>query len=341
MYKSDIANTNVLANELNAANDTFGNPTSHLSDGGYSAKLPERSWGQWGIGVIRDVGFKAAMGVSSLGLGGAAVTEKQAEAGIITNASVDPQILAFGATYAVKNGGSVGHIANNSIAGHASGVYLGNGWVLTAGHVANFGGALTFGTGTNFNTDPGTIFLPSQVIIHPQYSNGGNHDLALIKYPTLNQSSILTIATSRPATASDIWLAGYGTTGTPAGYTTQDGFIRAGTSRMSSGSTLLTEGFSPVFFIAGDMRVATRPFDIRGYIGDSGGGIFTPSGELLAIEIAGSNPADGTRTYGLDMTNLENRSWIQSITAVPEPTSLFLVGAAGLAAFSFARFRKQ
>jgi Trypsin len=293
-----------------------------------SRHKPIRNWSSWAGQVARDVGLKAAMGVSSLGLGGAAVSEKQVDAGIITDASVDPQIRAFGATYAVANGGRVGYITNN--AGRASGVHLGNGWVLTAGHVANFGGALTFGTGTNFITDPGINHSPDQVILHPQYSNLGNHDLALIHYPSLDQGSVLTIPTNRAAVGSDVWLAGYGTTGTPAGYTSQDGYIRAGTSGLYYGPTLDTAGYSSVFHGIADMRLFTRPYDIRSYLGDSGGGVFTPSNELLAIIIGGSNSADGRRTYFLDLTNTENRSWIEStIYAVPEPTSLALVAAAG------------
>lgn len=305
----------------------------------YDGLKKGRKWRWYLRRVSQKVGLGTAMmgtGFGLTGLGGA--EQKQADAGIITSASADPQILAFGATYAVKNGGSVGYITNS--AGHGSGVYLGNGWVLTAGHVANYGGALTFGTGTNFNSDPGTIHSPSQVIFHPQYSNLGNHDLALIKYPTLNQSSILTIATSRPATGSDIWLAGYGTTGTPAGYTIQDGFIRAGTSGLYYGPVLDTSGYSNVFYGLGDMRSFIRPYDIRAYVGDSGGGVLTPAGELLGIMIAAGNSPSNPRTYFLDGTNLENSSWIQSITAVPEPTSLFLVGAAGLATFGFRRVRR-
>jgi Trypsin-like peptidase domain len=292
-----------------------------------SRHKPIRNWSGWAGQVARDVGFKAAMGVSSLGLGGAVVVEKQVEAGIITSAAVDPQIRAFWATYAVANGGWVGYV--NTPVGPGSGVHLGNGWVITAGHVVALGGSLNFGTGTNFNTDAGTVHAPDQVILHPMYSNGGNHDLALVHYSTLNQNATITIATSRGSTGSDVWLAGYGTTGTPVGYTTQDGFIRAGTSRLSSGSSLLTEGYDPAFFSAADMRTATRPFDIRGYIGDSGGGVFTPAGELFGIMIAASNPPGGTRTYFLDLTYPENRTWIDSITSIPEPTSLALVAAAG------------
>jgi Trypsin len=227
----------------------------------------------------------------------------------------------------VANGGNVGYIFN-STAGAASGVHLINGWVLTAGHVVALGGSLAFGTGTNFNSDPGTIHSPDQVILHPQYSNLGNHDLALIHYPTLDQSTILTIPTNRSVLGSDVWLAGYGTTGTPAGYTSQDGYIRAGTSALYYGIVLDTAGYSSTFHGLADMRPFLRPYDIRAYIGDSGGGVFSPSGELLGLMIASSNSASGTRTIFIDVTNETNRTWIYSVSTVPEPTSLSLVSAA-------------
>ena len=303
--------------------------------------LPDRTWAEFLGETASKAGLGAAMLGAGLGLSGfGGLEDKRADAGIITSAAADPQAKASGAQYSVDGGGSVGYINTN--AGVASGVYLGNGWVLTAGHAAAHGGALTFGTGSNFNSNPGTIYSPSQTIMHPSYSNGGNHDLALLYYSTLNLNSTVTFAVNKPAAGSDVWLAGYGTTGTPAGYTTQDGFIRAGTSRMSSGFGLEGEGFSSVFFGAADMRPNTRPNDIRGYLGDSGGGVFTQSGDLLGLMIAASLPSIGRSTYFLDLTNSENRSWIQSnVTAVPEPSSILILGATSTVAYALRRFRKR
>ena len=248
----------------------------------------------------------------------------------------------MGATYSVDGGGNVGYI--NHVNGTGSGVYLGNGWVLTAGHVAANGGPLTFGTGFNFNSNPGTVFAPSQVILHSQYSSRGNHDLALLQYTDLNLNRILSFA-ARPATGSDVLLSGYGRTGTPGGYTTQDGFIRAGTSRLSSGRSLETAGYSSGFFGEANFRPNFRPGDIRAHGGDSGGGVFTLSGDLFGIMIAASTPATGRSTYFLDLSNPagENRAWIQSTigtTAVPEPSSLLMFDIAG-AAYCLNHFRSR
>jgi hypothetical protein len=46
-----------------------------------SRHKPIRNWSGWAGQVARDVCFKAAMGLSSLGLGGAAVSERKAEGG--------------------------------------------------------------------------------------------------------------------------------------------------------------------------------------------------------------------------------------------------------------------
>jgi len=59
---------NLTQNENQATTDSFGNPTSHLKDETLAGSMPKRTWGEWGQEVIRDVGFKAAMGVSSLGI---------------------------------------------------------------------------------------------------------------------------------------------------------------------------------------------------------------------------------------------------------------------------------
>jgi len=290
----------------------------------------------------RKAGFGAAMMGAGLGLSGfGGLEDKRADAGIITSAAADPQAKASGAQYSVDGGGSVGYI-NNS-AGRASGVYLGNGWVLTAGHVAASGGPLTFGTGSNFNSSPGTIFTPTQVVLHPQYSNTGNHDLALIRYAGLDLDRTIAFAITTPAAGVDILLAGYGTTGVFGGaYTGQDGFIRAGTSRLALGSALDIRGYSSQYFGGGFMRPSSSPNDIRAAGGDSGGGVFTQTNQLLGIIIAADGSTSGTGTYFLNTTNSENSAWIQSnITAVPEPSSFALLGAASTVAYALRRFRKR
>ncbi len=284
----------------------------------------------------------AGLGVS--GFGGI-IEEKRAEGAIVTSMEADPQAIATGAGFSIDGGGNVGYISLST--GTASGVYLGNGWVLTAGHVAAAGGPLTFGTGFNFNSNPGTVFAPSQVVINPLYTNTGNHDLALIQYTDLNINRILSFADVRPATGSDVVLSGYGRTGTPGGYTTQDGFIRAGTSRLSSGSSLDAAGYSSSFFGEANFRPNTRPNDIRGHGGDSGGGVFTQSGDLFGIMVAASTPSIGRSTYFLDLSNPagENRAWIDStigkeVVATPEPSSLLMFGIAS-AAFALNRLRTR
>jgi hypothetical protein len=66
----------------------------------------KRTWGEWVSEVARDVGFKAAMGVSSLGLGGAAVSEKQATAGIISDFGNYDAYRVRGAATSVAEGGN-------------------------------------------------------------------------------------------------------------------------------------------------------------------------------------------------------------------------------------------
>jgi len=293
--------------------------------------LPERTWKEYFGETVRKAGLGAAMLGTGLGVSGfGGIEDKRAEAGIVTSLEADPQAIALGSTFSVDGGGNVGYISYGT--GTSSGIYLGNGWVLGAGHTASNVGPLTFGTGFNFNSNPGTVFSPSQVILHPQYSSGGNHDLALLRFADLNLNRILSFA-ARPPTGSDLFLAGFGTTGTPAGYTTQDGFIRAGTSRLLAGVNLPIAGYSREFFGEAFFRPNTRPNDIRAHGGDSGGGVFTQTGDLFGIMIAASSPADGTSTYFLDLSNPagENRAWIQSITAVPEPSSLLMFGVAGAA----------
>ncbi len=323
----------------------MNNITQNRAD--YLQALPDRTWKEFFGETVRKAGLGAAMMSAGLGVSGfgGIIGEKRAEGAIVTSISADPQAIASGATHSIDGGGNVGYISYGT--GTSSGVYLGNGWVLGAGHTASNGGPLTFGTGFNFNSSPGTVFSPSQVIIHPQYSDGGNHDLALLQYTDLNINRILNFADARPATGSDVVLSGYGRTGTPGGYTTQDGFIRAGTSRLLAGVNLPIAGYSSEFFGEAFFRPNTRPNDIRAHSGDSGGGVFTQSGDLFGIMIAASNSAIGRSTYFLDLSNPagENRAWIDStigkeMVATPEPSSLLMFGIAS-AAFALNRLRSR
>lgn len=249
-------------------------PSATEQGGSLLGSLPRRAF-DVAAEVTKRVGLATALMTGGAGMG---LPEQQADAGIITHLDYDPLVRALGEGYAIDNGGNVGYIQND--VGFASGVgwnQNGFGWVLTAGHVALNRGALTFGTGTNFNSSPGTNYATSEVFLHPLYTDGGDGiDLALLRLNSqIAGAGQLSFATSRPANNSEVGLAGYGTAGSSAGYTTQDGFIRAGTSRLVYGSRAATIGFSPdIYGVAVMQTFFGPPTTLRGAPGDSGGGLW-------------------------------------------------------------------
>ena len=213
------------------------------------------------------------------------------------------------------------HIAN--IKGLA-GVYLQNGWVLTAYHVGS--GEIEL-NGVTYDFVPGSFQrVPSSL--------GDNPDLALIKLVGDPGLPAMSLATQTPPTSAELTLIGNGRSRGAAlswsglgGWNYAYPFVkRWGTNRISNPSVTLsdTESFTMVFDDPGDPTYTTH--ESIATVGDSGGGVFheTGSGWVLAgtmfatskIQNQPANTALYTNvTYAVDIATY--RADILSVISVP------------------------
>ncbi len=221
----------------------------------------------------------------------------------------------------------------------ASGVYLGNGWVITAGHVGS--GNFTLG-GVTYS-----ILAGSTVSI-------GTADIVLFQITTVPTLPALTIRSTALSTAS------YSTTGSTvvligngggAGKSWGANLVTA-TNVSAAVSGYTTTDFGTVYgsktYSQGrNSRTITNNAILVS--GDSGGGAFVFNTVTSEWELAGINEAVGTASSGGTtesysfMVQLSTYAdQINSIVAVPEPSLMgVFVGVGGLLFPIFTRLRRR
>lgn len=227
-----------------------------------------------------------------------------------------------------------GQIYANGIT--SSGVYLGNGWVLTVGHVGL--GSGTFALGGQIYGTNGYSFSN-----FTNASTGTNlADLALFQISTTSTTgynlslSSLTLTTSEPANYTTAVMIGNGGGSESWG---------ANVLRQSIPSVGLTNtvvsvsdhglSFESIDFFTGPTGGAYGAV----VPGDSGGSVFVKVGSTW--ELAGLNEV----SYGSGYSGFVNLSSyytqiINDMALVPEPSAWALL-ALGLSAFSFSIWRRQ
>ncbi len=233
--------------------------------------------------------------------------------------------------------------------GYASGTYLGDGWVLTAAHVAE--SATTFSFTIN-----GTSYSSSTAYVHDEWNGEASdgNDIALIYLGDVNidaPSVLLYSGTTQSLLGQVVCLSGYGKTGTgDTGATSSGGTLHAGENLLErtgggmpfidySSSILLFDFDNPLARTDGYPWSSDTAFEYEYLIapGDSGSGAFVyVDGQY---RLAGINSFllafDGTvdADYG-DIGGLTSvadyTGWIQTITgrdftAVPEPATAALL----------------
>lgn len=241
--------------------------------------------------------------------------------------------------------------------GIGTGVYVGNGWVLTAAHV--WSGPITL-SGSTYFAVPG-----SEVRLTNAGVPGMTADTDLMMYRlTVIPSGIAAprIAAATPAVGAAVTLIGAGrdrqpgltewsvnTTASPwtwtevasggnyLGYKANMAArsMRWGTNALSGTGEWITYGY-------GDVRTVVTTFDdLRGTseaqasYGDSGGGVFAKNGadwELAGLMLAvagysgqpdaGANAVFGNETFSADLALYRP----QIMAIVPEPSALLLAG---------------
>ncbi|MFD0894338.1 trypsin-like serine protease [Luteolibacter ambystomatis] len=253
--------------------------------------------------------------------------------------------------------------ANIGTLNGASAVYLGNGWVMTAAHVAgSLPATVNFG-GTNYSTQSGTF---NRLNNHGTGGMTVDTDIVLFRLATDPGLATLNISASTPTVGSPVVMIGNGrdraagptfwnvNTGTdPWTWTelpdstgaNEAGFkelgsqsIRWGTNAIDSVGVNADAGFGTVRSMVTVFNDPGTTHEAQAAVGDSGGAIFYKNGsnwELTGMFNAvgtfsgqpGNTAALGNATYIADLSFYRND--ILTITGIPEPatTGLALIGA--------------
>jgi len=252
---------------------------------------------------------------------------------------------------------------NVGVVNGASGIYLGNRWVLSAAHVAGtLPAAATFG-GINYSTVSGS---------YQRLHNPGGYtsltDLALFRLTTDPLLPTVSIATSSPTMGADVMMIGRGRdqaasitywdvtvnpgdandvwTPVAAGGHDREGYqtlgsrtIRWGENDVATIGQVFNYTFNSetvdVFSFTTSYDLGAKIHEAQAVAGDSGGAVFVDNGGtwslngvMLTVLLYETQP-DGNRTAVIGnetvMADLSvYRSEILSITAIPEPGSAVL-----------------
>lgn len=218
----------------------------------------------------------------------------------------------------------------------ASGIYVGNGWVLTAAHVGS--GNLLL-NGTNYVFDGNSLRLTN--------SDGTATDMVMFHLSPPPMLPSLLLASNTPTAYSQVDMVGYGriagSTQTNIGsyegfYWSPLGFKSWGNNKVYPGGvSIINAGFGDVSVFATDFTSpgttgsgSPTSDEAEAASGDSGGGVFQQSGSIW--ELAGMIDAIGTENtqaantavYG-DLTYLVDiATYRQQIAAWRSSTAPFL-----------------
>jgi len=193
----------------------------------------------------------------------------------------------------------------------ASGVYLGNGWVLTAAHV---GAGSFLLDGTTYSVVSGS----SQSITTTGF---GTADLILFQISTLPTLPNLTLSLSTPALGSSVAMLGYGGGG---------GNETWGLNSVTANNLLVPLTAGSTTYKSADFETAygTTAYGTNNaqlIVGDSGGGDFIYNTFTGKWELAGINEGvDASHNSYLVQLSYYN-SQIAPIVATPEPGTWVLL----------------
>lgn len=269
----------------------------------------------------------------------------RAESGIVTSLEDDPQhkadgaeIEAVGALIGVRTDGSLAQVGSVSLVDRY--------WAQASVHQFGVEDFQSYSVrfGTNLLNEYSS-HLVAEVIFHPSFTSIGNGlDLSMIRFET-PVSGVRPIAYYEGTySAGDTFrLVGFGLIGEPGGPTSFDGYKRGGYNALAGFG--LTDDY---------LRFRLDPpghpdfvdLEMSGSNGYSGGSLLLENHSLSEWQLAAVPVAAGS-TYGSSMyaSPLDipwSRSYIDSTTAVPEPSSFALLSiAAGVVALRRRRLKSR
>jgi len=252
---------------------------------------------------------------------------------------------------------------NVGVVGSATGIYLGNGWVLTANHVAPvLPASATFG-GVSYPTDPGTWTRLNNPSPFSTFT-----DIVLFRLTSPPALPPLTLRSSTPTVGTDVVMIGNGRIQNPetfwnsttnpwtvttealsdkSGYRTANSKeIRWGENEVYNNFIVVNMGtiLSPVHVLSFNTQFDKMGMtqEAQAVAGDSGGGVFTYNGSswdlagmMFAVSTFTNQPNGGeTAVYG-NQTYIADLSVYRSqiLSIIPEPSSALLIGLATMLVF--------
>jgi hypothetical protein len=220
--------------------------------------------------------------------------------------------------------GQIGQLPNGSSG--AGGVYLGDGWVITADHVGS----------SNFTLAGQTYSVIGSSVVTLKYDNTTtSSDLRMFQISGAPTLASLTVNSSSS-------LIDQGPSFVTIGYGTNGGNARAeswGIDTITAIDPALTpDGTSYVshdFISDNTYSSPNGTVTCSVVMGDSGGGVFIYDDSSKSWVLAGINEVEGTMTDGTPISGYVDLSYysdqIQTIMATPEPSAgLLIVAGAGL-----------
>jgi hypothetical protein len=248
--------------------------------------------------------------------------------------------------------------ANVGVLGIGTGVYLGNGWVLTAAHVGGGsivlnGGtyAMLAGSGTTLtnNGAPGKSASTDLTMFQLTSTPPGLPDVSISATSLAANAATTMIGSGRDRGAFTQWSVNTSVTpwawtevssgGNFAGYKTASGrTMRWGTNNVSASGVWIDDGYGDIYSLATVFNDSGSPSsEAQAAYGDSGGAIFHKNGSAwelagMILTVAGysgqpdpgANAVYGNATYGADLSFYRS----QIMVIVPEP-SVGIFGAVG------------
>ncbi len=219
-----------------------------------------------------------------------------------------------------------------------SGTVISDHCVLGAAHVAHYSNYCMV-EGNNLTSDYWSWFYTTNVTISPLYTGIGSTDMAIWTFSDTITSSKVAAATlytgaDSALLGSVVDFIGFGYTGyVSSGATVLDGAKRGCEDMLDQ------LGYAPfgcgndqlVMYVAAPGSSEYQHLGGRGASLDSGGGWFV-NGELVGVNDW------GVTTYGYGTpcgaTSVsQHLDWINSVTGLPEPSALLLIGAGAVTCF--------